>query len=391
MILSNGKILNEDFKFIDGSILIENGVIQNIYNDAMPNDYKESEIFDCQGNYILPGFIDIHTHGAMGADHLDGNISSTKTICDYLAKKGTTSILATVMTQAPEIMEKACENISKYNETASKGSHIRGIYLEGPFFSEKYKGAQHPDFLIDASISFFMELYKAANKMIKIISLAPERNNSLNFIKELNDNDEFSKVKVFLGHTESNYETAKQAFKAGAKGITHTFNCMTPIHHRNPGVITAAIEDSNIFCECVCDGIHVHPAMIKLLYKNVGKERFVTISDSIRPAGLPNGNYDSGGQSVIVEDGLAYLDKGNSENRTIAGSTVCMLDCVKNLIKWNIMSVEEAVYSASAMPAKAAGIYDVCGSISIGKSADLLIVDKDFDLKRVFINNKFLN
>ncbi|MBR4767674.1 MAG: amidohydrolase family protein, partial [Lachnospiraceae bacterium] len=188
----------------------------------------------------------------------------------------------------------------------------------------------------------------------------------------------FRDVSFFLGHTASDYETAKQAIKAGAKGVTHTFNQMEPFHHRSPGLIGAAIE-SNVFCECITDGLHVHPSAVRLLFQAVGRERFVSITDSLRPTGLKDGEYVSGGRKVIVKDRLARLESG-----VIAGSTLTMLEGAKNLIRFGIRP-EDAFYVSSATPAKAAGIFDKAGSISAGKRADLLILDPDYSLKEVLI------
>lgn len=383
MIFKNAVVLNDEFRFMRADVYVDNGIIISIHEpDSVIAD--DQEVLDLSDLYLIPGFIDIHTHGAMGADHLDGTFEATDKICQYMASQGTTSVLATIMTQSPDKMYRACENVAEYQVRGPlpDRAHIRGIYLEGPFFTEKYKGAQHPEYLMDADIRLIDRLQRASDNGIKIISLAPERSGSIEFIKQYKN-----KINVFMGHTDSDYNTTCSAIEAGAGGVTHTFNGMRPLHHRDPGILGAALMDERVVCECICDGIHVHPAMIRLLYSIVGRERFVIISDSICPTGLSDGNYESGGQQITVNKGIAYLGMPGKTiaDSTIAGSTVSVYKCIQNLVKLNIMSLENAIYAATAVPARAAGIYNCVGSILPGKCADLLVMDKDLNIKKVYI------
>ena len=363
MILKNGRILTPDGQFRLTDLTVEDGTIRSVG----PTDAPGEEL---HGAYVIPGLIDLHTHGCAGYDHLDGTPEATQAMCRCYASHGTTSVLATVMTQAPDVMEQAVRNAaSRMGKTG--GAHIRGIYLEGPFFSDRYRGAQHPEYLRDPDPAFFRTLDEASNRTVRIISLAPERADAQDFICTC-------RARVFLGHTAADYETAHAAYEAGARGLTHTFNAMTPFHHRQPGVIAAALE-CGAYCECICDGFHVHPAAVRLLHSAVGKERFVMISDSLRPTDLPDGQYDSAGQTVFVKDGKALLESG-----VIAGSTAFLLDEVRNLVRWGI-PLADAVYAATAAPAKAAGIFERVGSIEEGKAADLLILGTDLTLQRVIL------
>lgn len=387
MYFKNATVLNDEFYFMQADVRVDNGIITSIHEPGGINEDPD-ETVDLNGLYLIPGFIDIHTHGALAADHLDGSHDATDKICQYMASNGTTGILATIMTQSKENMLRACENTRKYQQNSGENNraHIWGVYLEGPFFTEKYKGAQHPDYLMDADCAFFEQLQTASGNMVKIVSLAPERLGSIEFIKQYKD-----KINIFMGHTDSDYATATEAISAGARGLTHTYNGMRPLHHRQPGIIGAALSDEKIMCECICDGVHVHPGMIKLLYSCIGRERFIVISDSISPTGLTEGNYKSGGQDITVKDGTAYLcNPDGSCSDTIAGSTATMLSGVQNLIKWEIMSRENAVYAATAAPAKAAGIYDKVGSITPGKVADLLVMNKDMTLRNVYIGKNII-
>lgn len=368
-VLKNANILTEDYTFRLTDLVMEDGKILSVGHTDLDGE-------DLQGRYVIPGLVDIHTHGCAGGDHLDGTQEMTDAIRRWMASQGTTSILATIMTQSRQTMLTAAENTARCARQ-DRGAHIRGIYLEGPFFSYQYKGAQHPQYLLEPETELIDQLQEASGDMVKILSLAPELSGAIPFIRELKG------IRAFLGHTASDYDTALAAFDAGAAGLTHTFNGMTPLHHRKPGILAAAMEREGIFCECICDGFHVHPAMVALLYRQVGRERFCVISDSLRPTGLPDGAYTSGGQDITVKDGKAMLTDG-----TIAGSTACLLQEVRNLVNWGICSLADSVYAASAVPAKAAGIFDLVGSIAAGKAADLVILESNLDLYKVLLEGK---
>lgn len=368
-VLKNANVLLPDLTFVTTDVVLEGEKILSVGKTDLPGT-------DLSGKYLIPGFVDIHTHGAGGGDHLDGDENATAAICRRMAQVGTTTVLSTIMTQSRENMVRAAEN-TRICAARDLGAKIRGIYLEGPFFSEQYKGAQHPMYLIDPENKLIDELQSASGNMVKILAMAPEKKGALDFIKNRKD------LRIFAGHTAADYDTAAAAFDAGACGLTHTFNGMTPLHHRKPGVIAAATEREHVYCECICDGFHVHPAMVNLLYRQVGAERFCMISDSLRPAGLPDGEYSSGGQPVTVKNGRAHLSDG-----TIAGSTACLLEEVRNLVDWGVCDLAHAVYAASAIPAKAAGIYEEVGSIETGKAADLLVLNADLSLETVYISGK---
>lgn len=359
MIYKNATLLGGDFRFRTADLEVQDGIITAIGNLGNGTDLH--------GAYLVPGLIDIHTHGCVGFDHLDGTPEAAAAMCRRYASVGTTSVLATIMTQSEDAMLRASENVCRCQKTAP-GAHLRGIYYEGPFFSDTYRGAQHPKYLREVSPEFVRRLQEASGGLARIMSLAPEKANACELIAQTD-------LRIFCGHTDADYAAARAAYDAGAVGLTHTFNAMRPLHHREPGILTAAWETPSVFCECICDGFHVHPAVVRLLYRTVGRERFAVISDSIRPAGLPDGVYDSAGQAVTVKNGEARLADG-----TVAGSMTCLLDEVRNLTAWGICELADAVYAASAVPAKAAGIFDRVGSLEVGKSADLLILDENLHL-----------
>lgn len=372
MLLKNAIILDEDFKLVPGDLRIEGERIFEI-GEALSKKHAEEEVYDCEGAYLIPGFVDLHTHGAMGYDHTDAEPEAEEIISHYLTRQGVTTYLPTLITQSEKQMTKAAEVIF---EAAKKIPQIGGIYSEGPFFSEKYKGAQNPAYLRNPDPAEFERLQNAAGGMIRIISLAPELPGACEFIRAVTPG-----VRVSMGHTDADYETAKAAIEAGAGELTHTYNAMRPLHHRTPNTIGAAI-DSDCFCECICDGLHVHPAMIRLLYHAVGADRMVLISDSMRACGMPDGKYDLGGQEVFVREHSARLSDG-----TIAGSCVNLAYCAKKALSFGI-PLPDAVKMASLTPARAAGLEKTVGSIQRGKFANLILCDGSLEPKQVWLHGK---
>jgi N-acetylglucosamine-6-phosphate deacetylase len=282
------------------------------------------------------------------------------------------------MTQSHDTMASALQNIKNYRCEKHSGAKIAGVYLEGPYFSQKYKGAQNPEYIRNPSVEEFNEFQEISGNCIKVISLAPETEGAQDFINKVSKN-----ITVAVGHTDSDYDTAMQAIKNGATDFTHTFNGMRGIHHREPNAVGAAF-DTDAYCECIGDGIHIHQAIIRLLYKVKGRDRLIFISDSIRPAGLADGEYSSGGQKVCVTDGKAYLEGG-----VLAGSTTYLLKCVKNAVKFGI-PLNDAVKAASLNPARAAGISDTVGSLSVGKQADILVLNKELEIQHIILDGKII-
>ena len=368
MILKNGTVLNEHFDFVNEDLMLDGSIISKSSSDG--------EVTDCTGCYIVPGLIDIHTHGAMGFDNMDTSFSAVDTISEFMAKNGVTTYLPTLITQSRENMKKSAANIGAAEKRGVCGAKIGGIYMEGPYFSVKHKGAQNEEYLRKPSVTEFDEINAASGNLIKIIAIAPELEGAAEFIREKR-----GRVKISIGHTDADYETAKSAIDCGVTGITHIFNGMRGFHHREPNVIGAAV-DSGVLCECICDGFHISPTGIRFLYKAVGGDRMVLISDSLRAAGMADGEYELGGQKFFVSDGRAKLSDG-----TIAGSTARLSECVKKAVEFGL-PINTAFKAATLNPAKAAGLDAEIGSIKIGKKADLLILNKDLSIKSVIINGR---
>ena len=370
MIFKNGLVLDKDFKFVNKDIGIKDGMI------CAADSTDADTVTDCEGCYVLPGLIDIHTHGAVGYDNMDAVPEAHEAISRFMAQNGVTTYLPTIMTHNKETLMKAAKNIREAAQKGTGGANIGGIYMEGPYFSVKYKGAQNEEYIRLPDVGEFEEINAASGGLIKIAALAPELDGAMEFIDA-----ERGSVKISIGHTDADYETAMEAIAHGASGITHIFNAMRGFHHRMPNVIGAAME-SDVMCECICDGFHLSRVTVRMLYKTVGAKRMVLISDSLRAAGMADGEYELAGQKFFVKDGKARLEDG-----TIAGSTEKLFDSVKNAVDFGI-PIEEAVMMASANPARAAGIYDICGSIEEGKRADIIIADKELCIKNVIVNGR---
>ena len=308
---------------------------------------------DFTGFKIYPGLIDTHSHGLYGMDTIDADYTEMAKL--YL-RGGTTTWYPTTMTVGEEDIIKA----TRAGIKVEGGANIPGFHLEGPFINPKYKGAQNEKYIANPSL----DLIKRASH-VKKITVAPETLGAIEFIKNC-------PFVVSIGHTDCDYDTAKAAFEAGAKCLTHTFNCMPVMHHRNPGPIPAGAE-SGAYAELICDGVHVHPAMVRTLISLYTEDRIVLVSDSVRPCGLCDGEYELGGLQTRVVDGKAYTMEGN-----LAGSTSMLIDCVRAAIKFGVPE-EVAVKMATENPARLMGL-DTKGKIEVGMDADFIIVDGDFRL-----------
>ena len=368
MILKNAEFFDENFNRAKGDIKIDGEHIGDIGN------FCDGEIFDCTGLTIVPGFIDIHIHGRSLADTCDSREDNVSVISESLVKQGVTSFCPTTMTLPYEQLQEHFSKVSEY-KGKEEGAYIHGINMEGPYISFEKKGAQNGDYVRKPDIEEFKKLNDICN--ISLVDIAPEVEGSLEFAKEIS-----KMCTVSAAHTSANYSQAAEGFKNGMSHATHLFNAMTALTSREPGVVGAVFDNDNVTAELICDGFHISPVTLRIAFKILGEDRTVVVSDSMKAAGAEDGEYDLGGQTVYVREGKALLEDG-----TIAASTTNIFDEFKNLLSFGI-DEKQALKSCTINPAKAIGKDKETGSIAVGKYADLCVLDKDRNIKAVFVKGK---
>lgn len=339
----------------------------------------EGEILDYSGKQVAPGFVDTHIHGYNGHDVMDNSVDGLNVISEGILSCGVTSYLPTTLTASTEELNAVCQTIGE-NGDKIKGAKIQGIFLEGPFFNEKYKGAQNPKYMSDPSIATLKKWQELANGSVRKIAIAPERDGALPFIDYATKND----INVAIAHTDATYEQCKAAVDQGANIFVHTFNGMRGLHHREPGVVGAAMSLKDAFSELICDGHHVHPVSAGIVMDAHGRDKTMFVTDCMRGGGIGEGDSMLGEFEVTIKDGAARLKSDGN----LAGSVLEMITAVQNVVAWGIATPEEAINMASIVPAKSVGIDNRCGQIKKGHPADFLILDQDLSLLETYLDGK---
>ena len=369
------------------SIVLADTERENVYLEikddgtfgSILEEKPEGTIIDYSAYHLAPGLVDTHIHGYASHDVMDNDFEGIKVISEGLLSCGVTSWLPTTLTDSVENLDAVCETIGQHagQETGAK---IQGIFLEGPFFTEKYKGAQNPKYMSDPSIEKLDKWHRLSQGLVNKIAIAPERQGVKEFIEFANSKD----IRTALAHSDATYQEAKEAVDAGANIFVHVYNGMSGLHHREPGMVGAALNLKDVYAEMICDGHHVHPAAAEVVIKARGPEETVLITDCMRAGGMGEGLSRLGEFEVVVKDGTARLKDSGS----LAGSILELIEAVQNVLAWGLVSLPDALRMASLAPAKSVGIDHVCGLIAEGRPADLIVVDDAGQLIATYLDGQ---
>jgi N-acetylglucosamine-6-phosphate deacetylase len=376
----HGTIITPFQLLEDRIIIIEKGKIIAITDKKEDLAIlKNVEIIEAQNKFIVPGYIDIHVHGGGGSDVMDGEYEAIKQVATTHSRFGTTAFLPTTMTMTKDKIIKSLKSIHEARLKGTGTAEILGIHLEGPYINPEKKGAQKEEDIKKVSVEEFLEFNKASGNLIRLVTIAPEMPGAIDFIRWLHQQG----IIVSVGHSNATYKQVQEGIQAGLSHVTHIFNAMRGLHHREPGVVGAALSSPKLIVEMIADGIHLHPIVLKMLTQIKESEKLVLITDAMRATGFKEGTYDLGGQEVIVTQGQAKLKNG-----TLAGSVLTMDKAVKNLVTKVGISLLNAVQMASYNPAKCLGIDDKKGSLELYKDADIVILNKNLETELTMVAGK---
>ncbi|MGM0846045.1 MAG: N-acetylglucosamine-6-phosphate deacetylase [Bacillota bacterium] len=382
VLINNVKIYAENGVLQSGYIKIQEGFILEVGYTEQLHDKKGYNVIECEEGWIMvPGMIDLHIHGVCGADTMDSTPEALDIMTAALPKEGTTSFLAATMTEQPARIEDALLNTARYMKERNEAgkAEILGIHLEGPFINKKRAGAQPLHAIQKPNIPLFMKWQEISENTIKLVTLAPEEDQNYELTQYLKKND----IIVSAGHSDATYEQILQAIEKGISHVTHLFNQMSGLHHREPGIVGAAFHRSDLMVELIADGIHVNPEVVHIALNQITSNRMILITDSMRAKCLRDGQYDLGGQTVYVKNGMATLN-----NSTLAGSVLKMNDAFKNIQLFSNCTIRDALKMTSENPARELNCYHRKGSITTGKDADLVLLDKDLNVMMTICKGK---
>ena len=389
MIIKNVKVYTPQKNFVPGVVVTRDGRIHDVLlgEDISVNASEEEPVLDGEGSFCFPGMIDLHFHGCKGYDFCDGTKEAVEEIAKYEASIGVTAIAPATMTLPVDELCDILANGAAYraeqqNKSVKKEADLVGVNMEGPFISEAKKGAQDARNIIPCDTAVYRKFQEAAGGLVKFIGIAPEEGDAVSFIEDVK-----GEVSVSLAHTNADYETAKKAFDAGADHAVHLYNAMPAFTHREPGVVGAVADSEHVMAEIICDGVHIHPATVRTTFKMMGEDRMILISDSMRAAGMPDGQYTLGGQDVNVKGNKATMVLDGA----LAGSVTTLPDCVRTVVKEMGISLETAIACATINPARSLGIDALYGSVEQGKKADLVLWDEKLQLVHVMKDGEVIS
>lgn len=389
MIIKNVKVYTPQKNFVPGVVVTRDGRIHDVLlgEDISVNASEEEPVLDGEGSFCFPGMIDLHFHGCKGYDFCDGTKEAVEEIAKYEASIGVTAIAPATMTlpvdELCDILANGAEFRAKQQKkSVKKEADLVGVNMEGPFISEAKKGAQDARNIIPCDTAVYRKFQEAADGLVKFIGIAPEEGDAVSFIEDVK-----GEVSVSLAHTNADYETAKKAFDAGADHAVHLYNAMPAFTHREPGVVGAVADSEHVMAEIICDGVHIHPATVRTTFKMMGEDRMILISDSMRAAGMPDGQYTLGGQDVNVKGNKATMVLDGA----LAGSVTTLPDCVRTVVKEMGISLETAIACATINPARSLGIDALYGSVEQDKKADLVLWDENLQLVHVIKDGEVIS
>ena len=365
---------------------LEQGFVsRDVYFDGekLEQSSADGKTYDASGCYVIPGLTDLHFHGCVGEDFSDATPDGLQKMADYELSRGVTQICPAGMTLGEDQLTRICQNAAAHRAKNPGGAELVGLHLEGPFLCKAKKGAQNEAFLHDPDPAMLHRLQQAAQGMVKLVTLAAEQPGALEFIRSAREDG----ITVSLGHTTADYDTACAAYEAGARQATHLFNAMPPFTHRAPGVVGAAFDHPQVKVELISDGVHIHPSVVRAVFQLFGAGRVILISDSLRATGMPDGRYPFGGQEIEVHGNRATMA---DDPNTLAGSVSDLMACMRSAVSFGI-PLHDAVRAAAVNPAQVLGVFDRLGSLDVGKTANLAILDQDLNLKDVFFRGQLVD
>ena len=375
MRITGGQVFDLEQGFVSRDVCFD--------GEKLEQSSADGKTYDASGCYVIPGLTDLHFHGCVGEDFSDATPDGLQKMADYELSRGVTQICPAGMTLGEDQLTRICENAAAHRAKNPGGAELVGLHLEGPFLCKAKKGAQNEAFLHDPDPAMLHRLQQAAQGMVKLVTLAAEQPGALEFIRSAQEDG----ITVSLGHTTADYDTACAAYEAGARQATHLFNAMPPFTHRAPGVVGAAFDHPQVKVELISDGVHIHPSVVRAVFQLFGAGRVILISDSLRATGMPDGRYPFGGQEIEVHGNRATMA---DDPNTLAGSVSDLMACVRSAVSFGI-PLHDAVRAAAVNPAQVLGIFDRLGSLDVGKTANLAILDRDLNLKDVFFRGQLVD
>ena len=375
MRITGGQVFDLEQGFVSRDVCFD--------GENLEQSSADGKTYDASGCYVIPGLTDLHFHGCVGEDFSDATPDGLQKMAGYELSRGVTQICPAGMTLGEDQLTRICQNAAAHRAKNPGGAELVGLHLEGHFLCKAKKGAQNEAFLHDPDPAMLHRLQQAAQGMVKLVTLAAEQPGALEFIRSAQEDG----ITVSLGHTTADYDTACAAYEAGARQATHLFNAMPPFTHRAPGVVGAAFDHPQVKVELISNGVHIHPSVVRAVFQLFGAHRVILISDSLRATGMPDGRYPFGGQEIEVHGNRATMA---DDPNTLAGSVSDLMACMRSAVSFGI-PLHYAVRAAAVNPAQVLGIFDRLGSLDVGKTANLAILDRDLNLKDVFFRGQLVD